>query len=332
MRPAELVRRAEEDIAAEVRDVERLVRRVVDGVDPGERAGLAGKAADTPRVGDRPGRVGGERERDDARPLGQLALEVVVVDGEAVGGVDGPNGQPPVGGQLDPGRDAAVVVERGREDLVARREVAPGCAGDREVERRHVHAEGDVVAAAAEEAARVGLRAGEDRLHRPAGRVRGAEVPGGLAQRPGDRLADLVRHLRAAGRVEEGEPGAEGGEARPRRLDVEDGRRHGLDRAGLRAPGSLLVASSAGLRLTAAVSRPGGVAAAGGVAQRAVRITRSRPGGCRRAPAAARSSGRSAGRRSGSAARRSGWRRGGSPRRTRRGRASGSSAPSAISP
>ena len=39
MRPVELVRRAEEHVGAGG-DVDRAVRRVVHGVDPGERAGL----------------------------------------------------------------------------------------------------------------------------------------------------------------------------------------------------------------------------------------------------------------------------------------------------
>ena len=38
MRPAEFVRRAEEQVAAERRHVDRLVGGVVDGVDPGEDA------------------------------------------------------------------------------------------------------------------------------------------------------------------------------------------------------------------------------------------------------------------------------------------------------
>ena len=103
------------------RDVDALVGGVVDGVDPRDRARLAGEAADPPRVGERAGRVRREREGDDARPLGELALEVVVVDRELVGRVDDAHRQALVGGELDPRRDAAVVVERRREDLVARR-------------------------------------------------------------------------------------------------------------------------------------------------------------------------------------------------------------------
>ena len=64
---------------------------------------------------------------------------------------------------------------------------------------------------------RAALRLGplEDLLDAEAGRVAGAEVGARLAQRPRDRVADLVGHLRAAGGVQEretalqrGEPGA----------------------------------------------------------------------------------------------------------------------------
>ena len=49
----------------------------------------------------------------------------------------------------------------------------------------------------------------QDRLDGAARRVRRAEIARRLAQRVRDRLPDLVGHLRAAGRVEEREPGAE---------------------------------------------------------------------------------------------------------------------------
>src|SRR5207253_4055913 len=81
----------------------------------------------------------------------------------------------------------------------------------------------------AEEARAVLLRAHQDRLHGPARRVRSAEVRGGLAQRPRDRVADLVRHLRAAGRVEEHEAAAERGEARADGVDVEKRGAHGRE-------------------------------------------------------------------------------------------------------
>ena len=130
--------------------------------------------------------------------------------------------------QLDPGRDASVVVERGRHDLVACREVAARRAGEREVERRHVHPERDLRGGAAEEPRRILLGAFEDRFDRPARGVWSAKVAGRIAQRTRDRVADLVGHLRPARRIEEREAEAESREARPRSLDVEDADRHEL--------------------------------------------------------------------------------------------------------
>jgi len=77
VRAEELVRRAEENVDAEGRDVDRPVRGVVDGVTPRERARLVCELADPRRVRDRPERVRGEREGDDAGALRQLPLEVV---------------------------------------------------------------------------------------------------------------------------------------------------------------------------------------------------------------------------------------------------------------
>ena len=145
MRAAELVRRAKKDIAADVLDIDRLVRRVVDSVDPRERPDLACQAADPLGLGDRSGGVRGEGERDDARlARRQLPLEVVEIDREVIGGLDHVDGQSLVGCQLDPGGYAAVVVERCRHDLVAGREISPRGSGQREVQGRHVHAECDL--------------------------------------------------------------------------------------------------------------------------------------------------------------------------------------------
>ena len=69
-----LVRRADEDVDVPGGDVDRPVWRVVDRVGPGERAGRVRELDDAAHVGCRADRVGGDRERDDARALGQLRL------------------------------------------------------------------------------------------------------------------------------------------------------------------------------------------------------------------------------------------------------------------
>ena len=137
----------------------------------------------------------------------ELPLEVVVVDRQLVGRRRDAHLEPLVGRELDPRRDAAVVVELRRQDLVARaRSRAPAA---RESAKSSVVmfipneiSSGD----AAEEAAGV----------RPS-RARGSPRPRGPVAYGAPRLpdasrsafaiacADLVRHLRAAGRVEERE-------------------------------------------------------------------------------------------------------------------------------
>ena len=80
MRPVELVRRADEDVHAERVDVDRAVRRVVDGVRPGQRAHRMRELGDARDVDQRPDRVRRERERDHARPIRELRLEVGEVE------------------------------------------------------------------------------------------------------------------------------------------------------------------------------------------------------------------------------------------------------------
>ena len=122
-------------------------------------------------------------------------------------------------GELQPRRHAAVVVQRGDQDLVAGFELAAGGSGQVEVQRAHVRAEHDLVGLAAEEPRGLALGLLEDRLDPEAGGVARAEVRAGLAQRPRDRVADLVWDLRSAGRVEEREPLLERGEAPANGID-----------------------------------------------------------------------------------------------------------------
>ena len=69
------------DVAVPRDDVDRAVRPVVDGVDPGERAGLVRELDDARGCRERADRVRGGREGDDARALGRaLRGEVVEVE------------------------------------------------------------------------------------------------------------------------------------------------------------------------------------------------------------------------------------------------------------
>ena len=119
MRAVELVRRAEQHVDAERGDVDRPVRRVVDGVGPGERAGRVRELDDPRDVGQRADRVRGEREGDDARPVGELPLEVVEVEPASSSTLGEADDQVEVARELEPRRDVAVVVELRDDDLVA---------------------------------------------------------------------------------------------------------------------------------------------------------------------------------------------------------------------
>ena len=198
------------------------MRRVLHGVDPAQCAGLVRQLRDARDVDNRPDRVRRADARDHAHPLVEPVREVVVVQAQIRGHVHPLDLEAPVGGELDPRRDTAVVVEARDQDPVAFVPIAGGRARKGEVEPRHVRAEDDVVGPAAEEAGGVLARRGEDPLHALARLVVRADVRARVAQRPRDRVADLVRHLRAAGRVEEDEAAvAQRREARPDCLDVQ---------------------------------------------------------------------------------------------------------------
>ena len=217
VRTAELVRRADEHVGADGADVDRLVRRVVHRVHPGERAGVVRELAYPPGVGDGADRVRrpGERDHPGARP--ELALQVREVERGVIVQRDVPDHQVPVVRDLEPRGDSGVVVQAGHQDLVARLEGTRGGPGQREVQRGHVRPEDHLVRLAAEEPGRLVLGLLEDLPDPDAGGVARAQVRARLPQRPRDRLAHLVGDLRAAGSVEEretlpqrGEPGPDG--------------------------------------------------------------------------------------------------------------------------
>ena len=100
-------------------DVDRAVRAVVHGVDPGERAGLVGESGD---LGDRRHRADGvrsPRERDDASSIPEQRPQLVEVEPAFVVDVREAHRQALVAGQLEPRRDVAVVIEARADDLVS---------------------------------------------------------------------------------------------------------------------------------------------------------------------------------------------------------------------
>ena len=221
VRSVELVGRAEQHVDARRGDVDRRMRCGVDGVDPRERTHLVRQLTNPCDVDQRPDRVGGPRESDHARALGQKRLEVVEVDRRVVAQLGELHPQAEVLRQLEPGRDVAVVIELRDDDLVAGAELASNRPRQGEVERRHVRAEDDLLRAAAEKGSRCPARLADEQVAPPAGLEGPAEVRVRLAEIAGDRLDDLVRNLRPAGPVEEHQRPRERRETRPHRGDVE---------------------------------------------------------------------------------------------------------------
>ena len=78
-------------------------------------------------------------------PLGEQRAQVVEVEAALVVDLAETDRQTLVVRELEPRRDVAVMVELGADDLVAVAPVAGGGAREREVERRHVRAERDLV-------------------------------------------------------------------------------------------------------------------------------------------------------------------------------------------
>jgi len=149
--------------------------------------------------------VGCDRERDDARAVRELPLEIAEIEGRVVVDVDEPNLKPLVVGELEPWGHVGVVVEFGDEDLVTLAPFASGRPRQRERERRHVGAEDRLLGCTAEElAGRLACLRHEGLC--PAARlVWAADVRVRLPVVAGDRLDDLVGHLCPAGPVEKGQ-------------------------------------------------------------------------------------------------------------------------------
>jgi hypothetical protein len=220
MGAAELVRRADQHVGVDMTDVDRLVRGVVDRVHPGQRAGRVRELAHAAGVGDRPDRVGGPGERDYLGPRPELAFQVLEVQGRIVVQLDVPHHQITVVRDLQPGRDAGVVVEARDQDLVARAEHAGRGPGQREIERGHIRPEDHLAGLATQEPGGLALGLLEDLPDSDARGVARAQVGAGLPERQRHRVAYFVGDLGAAGGVEERETLPQRRETGPDRVDV----------------------------------------------------------------------------------------------------------------
>ena len=172
VRAEPLVGRARERVAAERGDVDRAVRRRVDGVDVHARARGVGGGDDAGQVRDRADRVGGVGDRDPARAVGEDGLDRARGQLERLGiGLGEAHRGAVALGVDDPRGDVGVVVEPRADDLVAGLERAADGAGERHRQRGHREAEDDLRGRRAEQ--RAGARArGLDEL---VGGVRGGE-------------------------------------------------------------------------------------------------------------------------------------------------------------
>ena len=178
-----------------------------------------GQLDDAPHVRCRSDRVRRNREGHDPRPIGELPLQVVVVERELVRHLDEADDDSEVVRELEPRRDVRVVVELRHEHLVAGAQRAGEGPREQEVQRGHARPERDLLGTAAEEVGRTLPRVLDQLDGAPRGLEGAADVRVRLAEIAGDRVDDLVRALRAAGPVEEGErplesaePGAYGGD------------------------------------------------------------------------------------------------------------------------
>ena len=215
MRPEPLVGRAGQRVAAERGDVDRAVRRGVDGVDEDARAGAVRGGDDARQVGDRADRVGGGGDRDPARALPRARPRRRRRAARACR--DRARRSAPRAGARggdEPRRDVGVVVQARADDLVA--------GLQRSARRRRRSAWSAPSSTGRRRRPPASRRAGARPRRAPARRARrcargleGAAVVGVVARaHPGRHLLDgVVDHLGAGGAVEAGPAVGEAGEA-----------------------------------------------------------------------------------------------------------------------
>ena len=202
MRTEELVRRAEQYVAAELGCVDTPVRGVMDRVHPGQGASAVRELGDARRGGQRAHGVGGQRVRDDFRPVGELRSEIVEVKLQVGGHADLPDGQATIAGEQQPRGDVRVVIEHGGDDLIARFQQPADGPGQQEVERRGVLAERDTAGVAVHERAAGHPGLGDELVGADAGLVLAFDVRVRADQVVPDGVQHPLRHLRATRPIE----------------------------------------------------------------------------------------------------------------------------------
>ena len=102
VRAVELVGRADQDVGSGRSNVDRSVGRVVDGVDPGERADFVRELGHPGHVYEGADRIRRPGKGDDARPVAELRGEVVEVERRVLTDVREADDQAQVVCQLQP--------------------------------------------------------------------------------------------------------------------------------------------------------------------------------------------------------------------------------------
>jgi hypothetical protein len=221
-----LVRRADQHVHVPGADVDRPMGCVVNGVGPGECAHRVRELDDAPDVRCGADGVRGHGKRDDTRALGEVRLEVGVVELEVGGHTGDANDDAEVVRELQPRRDVRVVVQLRHDDLVARAQGSGEGAREQEVERGHALPEGRLACVAAEEVACPPMRERDELVGAAARLVRRTDVRVRLAKVVRDRGDHLVGALRAPRAVEERKAPSERREARADGVDVEESGAH----------------------------------------------------------------------------------------------------------
>ena len=147
------------------RQVDRVVLREMYAVDGDERADRLRPRGQLGGRWHRADGVGGEREGDELRAIGQLRVERVEVQRDVVRtNVDPSDGGAGIARGEQPRPDVRVVVEPGHDDLVARSPRPSERARQVQQQRRRVLAEDHLARVAAEEVGARPARVGDQRV------------------------------------------------------------------------------------------------------------------------------------------------------------------------
>ena len=146
VRPVELVGATRQEVAADSLDVDRRVRREMNGVDEQHGADRVGDRSRALEIVDGADGIGRAAQGDESRlPAGEL-LEMRVVDLRRLADHSrASQNDSAIDFQRPPRGDVPVVIELGHDHFIARLPCPPKRATEVEGQRGHVRAEGDLL-------------------------------------------------------------------------------------------------------------------------------------------------------------------------------------------